>query len=82
MTNHLVHPSAYLRCGLLAACAIAAALASAAVEAPAASRAAPGDTFVYRIIDGYNSEPRGQLSVRVEASDAARTTLSIGRAHV
>ena len=53
-----------------------AALATAAMECAAAPPAA-GDTFVYQVINGYNNETRGQVSYRVQSSDADRVVFEV-----
>ena len=65
------------RYGLLAALIAAAASASAAVQAPAAPLPVAGDTYVYRVINAYNNEIRGQLSYRVDKTEADRITQSV-----
>ena len=42
-----------------------------------AAAAATGDTFVYRISNGYNSEIRGKISYRVVKVDADRIEVSV-----
>ena len=54
---------------------IVAALFAAGVAAGAL--AATGDTFVYRVSNGYNSEMRGKISYRVEKVDADRIEVSV-----
>ena len=54
---------------------IVAALFAAGVAAGAL--AATGDTFVYRISNGYNSEIRGKISYRVEKVDADRVEVAV-----
>jgi hypothetical protein len=44
----------------------------AVVAAPAA-----GDTYVYRVTNAYNHEPRGTVTHRVETVDAERVTISV-----
>lgn len=61
-----------LHFALIAAAAIAAAIAGQSIAAPAA-----GDTYVYRVTDGYNGEPRGQVSYRVDRADAGRVVMSV-----
>ena len=50
--------------------------ASAAVAAPAA-----GDTYVYRVLNAYNNEVRGQVTYRVDNVDADRVTVSVSPDH-
>lgn len=47
------------------------------LAAPAAAAAAAGDTYVYRVLDGYNKEVRGILRYQVEQADADRITVSV-----
>ena len=57
------------------AAAIAAPLmifSSIAAAAPAA-----GDVYVYRLLNGYNNEPRGQVSYRVDKVDAGRVVMAV-----
>jgi hypothetical protein len=54
----------------VACCALTTAVA--ALAAPA-----PGDTYTYRILNGYNNEVRGQVRYRVEAVDAQRVTVEV-----
>jgi hypothetical protein len=51
---------------------IALFAAASATAAPAA-----GDTFVYRLLNGYNNETRGQISYRIDKIDAGRITVSV-----
>ena len=44
--------------------------------ATAASPAA-GDTYVYRVLNGYNHEVRGQITYRVDKVEADRVTVSV-----
>jgi hypothetical protein len=39
--------------------------------------AANGDTYVYRISNGYNSEVRGKINYRVEKADADRVEVAV-----
>jgi hypothetical protein len=65
------------RTRLLAAHFIAAAFA-AALGAPAATAApSAGDTYVYRVSNGYNSEVVGQVRYRVDSLDGDRVTMSV-----
>jgi hypothetical protein len=58
----------------IAAFIVAAAAPAVAVAAPAVA----GDTFVYRVTNGYNSEfMRGQIQYRVDKIDADRVTTSV-----
>jgi hypothetical protein len=65
------------RFGLVATLAAAAAIATAAVQYKTAAPPAAGDTFVYRVIDGYNKETRGQVSYRVDKAEADRIVMSV-----
>ena len=39
--------------------------------------AAAGDTFVYRVINAYNNEPRGQITYRVEKVEGDRVIVAV-----
>src|SRR6266404_1664229 len=56
-----------------------AAAAMAVVSAPALAEASPaaGDTYVYRLSNGFNNEARGQISYRVEKIDAGRIVVAV-----
>jgi len=54
-----------------------AALVAAMVAAPAAAAPAVGDTYVYRVLNGYNNELRGTLSYRVDKVEASRVVISV-----
>jgi hypothetical protein len=41
------------------------------------ARAADGDTYVYRISNGYNSEVRGNINYRVEKADPDRIEVAV-----
>ena len=60
---------------------IAVAAFIVATAAPGVAPAAPavaGDTFVYRVVNGYNGEAmRGQVQDRVDKIDADRVTTSV-----
>ena len=43
----------------------------------AAASPATGDTYVYRVLNRYNNEVRGQITYRVERADADRVTISV-----
>ena len=43
----------------------------------AGALAATGDTYVYRVSNGYNNETRGKISYRVEKADADRIEVSV-----
>ena len=61
---------------MLTAFVAVTALATVAVRQ---ADAAPvvGDTFVYRVINGYNNEERGQVSYRVDSADPQRIVMSV-----
>jgi hypothetical protein len=65
------------RYSLIAALIAATAIAAAAVQSPAAPPPAEGDIYVYRVINAYNNEIRGQLSYRVDKTEAGRITMSV-----
>ena len=44
---------------------------------PAAAAPAVGDTYVYRIINAYNNETRGQVTYRVDKVDADGVTMAV-----
>jgi hypothetical protein len=51
-------------------------LAAASATAPAAAPAA-GDTFVYRLVNGYNRETLGRVEYVVEKADAAGVVFNV-----
>src|SRR5262245_12073607 len=51
--------------------------AAANMPAVAAGPVAVGDTFIYRVINRYNGESRGEITYRVDAVDAQRVTASV-----
>jgi len=53
------------------------ALVAAAVAVPAAAAPAAGDTYVYRVLNGYNHEVRGTVSYQIEKVEAGRTVVSV-----
>ncbi len=57
-----------------AACGVwfAAVIAANATAAPAA-----GDSWVYRVVNGYNNEVRGKIQYRVDQVDADRFALRL-----
>ncbi len=59
--------------------ALLAAAAMVTASAPALGEAAPaaGDTYVYRLSNGFNNEARGQISYRVEKIDAGRIVVAV-----
>jgi hypothetical protein len=56
---------------------IAAAWACYAPRPAGAAQYAGGDTYVYRVVNGYNNESRGQVSYRVQSADAGRVVMSV-----
>ncbi len=52
-------------------------LAAATGPAVAVTPAAAGDTYVYRVSNGYNNEVRGQIRYQVEKADADRSVMSV-----
>ena len=52
---------------------VAAALGPVVAEAAAVA----GDTYVYRVSNGYTKEVRGQISYRIDRVDADRTVVSV-----
>ena len=62
---------------LLASVVAAAAIVAAGAGPAAAAAAAAGDTYVYRVSNGYSKEPRGQISYRIERVDADRIAVSV-----
>lgn len=62
----------------LAARALAAAGVWIAVAiAPTAAAPAAGDTWAYRVANGYNNEVRGSVQFRVEKVDAGRVAVAV-----
>ncbi len=66
--------SKLLLASVAAAVAIVAAATGTVVAAPAAIA---GDTYVYRVSNGYSKEARGQVSYRVDRVDTDRTVVSV-----
>lgn len=60
------------RATVVAACA---ALIAAAIAAEAAAPAA-GDSWAYRVINGYNNEVRGKIQYRIDKVDADRVAVA------
>lgn len=58
---------------------IRALILTVLVAAAGSAAGAPtvGDTYVYRVINAYNNEVRGEVTYRVDAVDAGRVTLSV-----
>jgi hypothetical protein len=65
------------RGGLRAALRTAAVLLAALVGAPTAAAPAAGDTYLYRIVNGYNREVIGQIQYEVSKVDAGHMTVSV-----
>jgi hypothetical protein len=57
--------------------ALFAALLIAPCDAATAASPAAGDTYVYRVLNGYNHEVRGEITYRVDKVDADRVTVSV-----
>ena len=57
--------------------AAACMVAAAAPEVASAAAAIAGDTFVFRVVNGYNNEARGHIQYRVDNADAARISISV-----
>src|SRR5262245_54359222 len=56
---------------------VLAILLTAGAGTRAAALPAVGDIYVYRVINVYNGEPRGQVSYRVEKVDQNHITVSV-----
>ena len=56
--------------GFVIACGLLAVFAAGAL-------AATGDTYVYRVSNGYNNEARGKISYRVDKADADRVEVAV-----
>ena len=56
-----------------------AAVVVAVNAKPGTAAAAPvvGDTYVYRVVNGYSKEPRGEISCRVDKIEADRVFVSV-----
>jgi hypothetical protein len=65
------------RFGLFATLTAATALATASVQYAEAAPPVAGDTYVYRIVNGYNNETQGQISYRVDKAEADRIVMSV-----
>jgi hypothetical protein len=61
----------------LRAFSVACAAAACAWSAPAAAAPASGDTYVYRLVNGYSKEVRGQLRHRVDRVDPESITVAV-----
>ena len=80
VTRHTQRLGAARRFGTHAIASLAAAAAIVAVASvPAIAAAAPvaGDTYVYRLSNGYNNEARGQISYRVDKIDADHAVVAV-----
>ena len=55
---------------------LGALIVTASLAAGSAS-AATGDAYVYRVLNGYNSEPRGKVEYRVQKTEADRVELAV-----
>src|SRR5688572_12350154 len=53
------------------------ALAAAALASAVAAAPVPGETYVYRLTNGYNNEPRAQVTYRVENVGADRIAVAV-----
>ena len=62
---------------LLAACSSGALMAGVGGPASAATELGSGSTYVYRLVNGYNNEVRGQLRYFVEKVDPGSFTVSV-----
>ena len=62
--------------GAIAKALVGAALVSAATASVLAAPVA-GETYVYRLTNGYNNEPRAQVTYRVERVDAERIAVAV-----
>ena len=63
------------RAAWLIACGCVAAIAGA--SAPASAAPAAGETYAYRVVNGYNKEVRGELRYRVDKVESERVTVSV-----
>jgi hypothetical protein len=59
------------------ATAAAGVLLAAAVAGGAAAAPAAGDTWAYRVANGYNNEVRGRVQYRVDKVDAGRIAMAV-----
>lgn len=60
------------RCSLIAGLTVAVLAVTASAATPAV-----GTTLVYRVINGYNNEPRGEARYRIEGAATGRVTVAI-----
>jgi hypothetical protein len=65
------------RGAVFAALLAVSAIAAAAADNPPLRQPVAGDTYVYRVINAYNNEPRGQLSYRVDKAESDRIVMSV-----
>jgi len=56
---------------------LVAALVAAATVVPAGAAPQPGDTYVYRVLNAYNNEVRGQIQYRIDKIDADRVEFAV-----
>jgi hypothetical protein len=54
-----------------------AAMAAAAISSAIAAAPIPGETYVYQLTNGYNNEPRAQVTYRVENVEADRIAVAV-----
>ena len=59
----------------LIACGCVAAIAGA--SGPASAAPAAGETYAYRLVNGYNKEVRGEVRYRVDKVEGERVTVSV-----
>lgn len=78
MMNIASFPVTARFCRTLLAMGAAAAAMIVAAAAPAVGAApVPGETYVYRLSNGYNNEARAQITYRVDKVDADRIAMSV-----
>ena len=81
MTNTSSFPITGLLCKMhvLASFVTVAAIAATVIAPAVAAAASPaaGDTYVYRVFNGYNNEARGKIQYRVDQVDADRIVVSV-----
>ena len=66
-----------IRAGALRAICVACGVTTFACGAAAAADAVSGDTYVYRVVNGYSKEVRGQVRYRVEKVDPESVTVAV-----
>ena len=59
------------------AAVVSAVIVLVTATRPAAAAPAVGDTYVYRLTDGYTKQVRGQISYRVDTIDAYRMVVAV-----